>query len=232
MGLVLLSLAYQIPSPEQFNLDTANNLTEKRFGYPQWAYWEFFTAPDAPEVMRQNLGRFWEVNNGFFAGKKQEDGGRDIWMRVMFCGRGTMRAYLEGKGEWSNGRTVKLKEYPDGEKLKKEFIARMSTDGLEGAVQYYHSLAANTMLDDERELCQKDEQGRDKRVIDVPMLYIGQTGDWVCRTDLMGDAKEQGLVGDLEEKVINAGHWCLYEKGGEVGEVLAEWLGRRFGGKK
>ena len=40
--------------------------------------------------------------------------------------------------------------------------------------------------------------------------------------------KEEGLVDDLEEKVVQAGHWCLYEKGEEIGEVIAEWLGRRF----
>lgn len=51
----------------------------------------------------------------------------------------------------------------------------------------------------------------DLRRIEVPVLYVGQTGDWVCRTDLMAEPKGMGLVPDLEEKVIEAGHWCLYE---------------------
>ena len=227
VGLCLLSLAYQIPSPEPFDLAAANEQTAKRFGYPQWSYWEFFTAPDGPELMRQNLERFWEVNNGNYPSPLPEESGRDIWMREMFCTKNAMRQYVTGTGKYKDW-TVKRKDYPDGEKLKQKFIERMSRDGFEGPVCYYHSLANNTMLEDEKQLCEKDENGKDKRVVDVPLLYIGQTGDWVCRTDLMADAKEQGLVSDLEEKVVQAGHWCLYEKPQEIAEVIGDWLRKRY----
>lgn len=56
------SLAYQPPSPNVFSLWIENEETAKKFGYPQWSYWEFFVAPDAPELLRMNLERFWEVN--------------------------------------------------------------------------------------------------------------------------------------------------------------------------
>jgi soluble epoxide hydrolase / lipid-phosphate phosphatase len=102
-----------------------------------------------------------------------------------------------------------MKDYPQGEKLKQRFIERMPRAGFEGPVCYYLSLANDTMLKDKQELCEKGPNREDKRKIDVPLLYIGQRGDWVCRTHLMIDAKEQGLVPDLEEKVIQAGHWCL-----------------------
>ena len=228
IGLCLLSLAYQIPTTAHFSLWTANHETSQRFGYPQWSYWEFFTAPDAPELIRQNLGRFWEVNNGYYPSPLPEEHGRDIWMREMFCTKNAMREYITQTGKYVNGYTVDLKQYPDGERLREDFIRRLSRDGLEGPVCYYLSLANNTMVEDEKLLCEKDVDGKDKRIIDVPFLYIGQTGDWVCRTDLMSDAKESGLVSDLEEKVVDAGHWCLYEKPQEVAEVIGEWLQRRF----
>jgi pimeloyl-ACP methyl ester carboxylesterase len=44
----------------------------------------------------------------------------------------------------------------------------------------------------------------------------------------MGPAKEQGLVEDLEEKVVDAGHWVLYEKPDEIAELIADWLKRKF----
>lgn len=228
IGLCLLSLAYQIPSSTHFALEGANEQTTKQFGYPQWSYWEFFTTPDAPELMRQNLERFWEVNNGVYRSELPEENGRDIWMREMFCTKDAMREYLTQTGKYADGYTVPLKEYPRGEELKQSFIRRLSRDGLEGPVCYYLSLANNTMIEDEKLLCEKDQDGKDKRIIDVPLLYIGQTGDWVCRTDLMADAKDQGLVPDLEEKVVDAGHWCLYQKPAEVAEVIGEWLDRRF----
>lgn len=223
IGLSLLSLAYQVPSTEPFDLEKVNQMTANRFGYPQWEYWYFFTAPDAPELMRNNLELFWEVNNGNHP--SAEDGGRDTWMREMFCVKDGMRDYMEQKGKWSN-RRVPLKDYPDGEEQKRRYIERMSRDGFEGPVNYYHSLKNNTMLEEEKWLCEKDESGNDRRVIDVPLLYIGQTGDWVCRTDLMADSKE--FVADLEEKVVDAGHWCLYENPDAIADVLSEWLVRRF----
>lgn len=178
-ALILLSLAYQIPSAEPFDMDAANKQTAKRFGYPQWAYWEFFTAPDAPELMRQSPVRFWEVNNGNYPSKDAEEKGRDVWMREMFCVHGAMREYVEGKGKYE-GWTVDRKKYPNWEAEQKRFVERFSRDGFEGPVCYYLSLKGNTMLEDEKWLCQKDDQGRDRRRIDVPLLFIGQTGDWVC----------------------------------------------------
>lgn len=178
-GLIILSLAYQIPSPEPFDLDTANKQTAKRFSYPQWAYWEFFTAPDAPELMRQNLVRFWEVNNGNYPSPEPEEKGRDIWMREMFCKHGTMREYVTGTGRYKDF-IVERKKYPNWDAEQERFVKRFSRDGFEGPVCYYHSLKGNTMIDDEKWLCGKDENGADRRRIDVPLLFIGQTGDWVC----------------------------------------------------
>lgn len=226
VGLALLSLAYQIPSAEPFNLDQANEQTTNRFGYPQWEYWNFFTAPDAPGLMLKNLDRMYEVMHGIYSSPNSEEKGRDIWMREMFCTPGAMRDYISRSGKYKD-YTVELKEYAKNPELKKRFVERLARDKFDGPVCYYHTLKNNTNLEDEREhLCQDPE----RKKIKVPMLYIGQTGDWVCRTDLMGDAVEAGLVQreDLEEKVVEAGHWVLYEKPEEVAGLIGDWLQRKF----
>lgn len=175
--------------------------------------------------MNADLERMYEVNHGFYASPKPEEGGRDVWMREMFCTPGAMREYVARQGKWKDS-SVKLKPYAKNAELKKRFVERLSKGGFEGPVQYYHSLKNNTMLEDERELC-KAPDNADKKIT-VPLLYIGQTGDWVCRTDLMGPAKEQGLVADLEEKVVDAGHWVLYEKPEEIASLIGDWLERKF----
>jgi soluble epoxide hydrolase/lipid-phosphate phosphatase len=229
VGLSLLSLAYQPPTPERFSLDEANKVTTKSFGYPQWEYWNFFCAPDAPSLMNNDLERMYEVNHGLYPSPFPEENGRDIWMREMFCTPGAMREYVAREGKWKDA-SVELKPYARNPELKKRFVDRMSKAGFEAPVQYYHSLAQNTMLDDERDLC-KAEDASDQKIT-VPLLYIGQTGDWVCRTDLMDPAKKQGLVADLEEKVVDAGHWVLYEKPDEIAGLITDWLRRKFPVKK
>lgn len=227
VGLTILSLAYQIPSPEPFDLEKANAATAERFGYPQWEYWNFFTAPDAPKLMAQNLERVWEANNGQHPSPDPKENGHDVWMRDMFCTPGLMREYVTGTGRYKD-YTVPLRYYPNMEQVKKAFIDRLGRDGFEAPVCYYHSLAQNTMLDEERSLCPATNGGKDLRKIEVPMLYIGQSGDWVCRVDLMSDAVKEGLVKDLEEKVVQGGHWILYEKPDEIAAILGDWLSRRF----
>lgn len=231
VGLCILSLAYQVPSDKHLSLYDENRRTAQRFGYPQWSYWEFFTAPDAPDLMRENVERFWEVNNGNYPSPLAEENGRDIWMREMFCVKNGMREYVTGTGRWA-GKSVPLKDYPEGEKQKQRFVERMSRDGFEGPVCYYLNLTNNCNVEDDAALANSKNSGKDLRKIEVPMLYIGQTGDWVCRTDLMSDAKAEGLVDDLEEKVVEAGHWCLYECPDTIAKNISPWLQKRFPIKK
>ena len=61
IGLVLLSLCYQIPTTTPFDLDKANQETARRFGYPQWEYWNFFTVPDAPDLLKKHADRFYKI---------------------------------------------------------------------------------------------------------------------------------------------------------------------------
>ena len=97
---MLNSLAYQIPSREPFDLDQANLATAGRFGYPQWEYWNFFCAPDAPQLMDADLTRMYEVNHGLYPSNVPEEEGRDIWMREMFCTLGAMREYVARQGKY------------------------------------------------------------------------------------------------------------------------------------
>jgi soluble epoxide hydrolase / lipid-phosphate phosphatase len=142
-------------------------------------------------------------------------------MREMFCQMGAMREYVARQGKYKDF-TVELKPYARDPELKRRFTERMKKDSFAAPVNYYHSLKDNHNLEDEKSFSEKDKK------IDVPLLYIGQTGDWVCRTDLMIDAKEAGLTPDLEEKVAEAGHWCLYEIPDELSAMVIEWLQERF----
>jgi pimeloyl-ACP methyl ester carboxylesterase len=229
VGLVLLSLAYQIPSKDAFDLKTANEQTTKRFGYPQWEYWNFFTAADAPTLMEKHPDRFYEVMHGVYPSDEgDEPKGRDIWMRKMFDVPNGMREYITGTGKYKDF-TVDLHSYARDGNLRKQLERRWTRDGMAGPVCYYHTLKNNTNLEDEKTIMQR----KDGAKIEVPHLYIGMTSDWVCRTDLTKDAIEAGLVEDVEEREIDAHHWCLYDpaRGKEAAGIIVEWIDRKFGSK-
>ena len=79
------------------------------------------------------------------------------------------------------------------------------------------------MHEDDRELLSNP----DNKIIQVPYLYIGFTGDWVSRPDFNRPIADAGLMLDYEEVVVEAGHWSLYEKPVEIAEILVDWLRKK-----
>ena len=119
--------------------------------------------------------------------------------------------------------TVPLKPYAEDPELKRYFIDRLSRDGLAGAVCYYKVLAQSKMLEDDKEILKNP----DNKVIKVPYLYVGFTGDWVSRPEFNRPIADAGMMLDYEEIVVDAGHWSLYEKPVEIAGILVDWLMRR-----
>ena len=71
-----ISVAYQIPSSEPFDLVKANKATAGRFNYPQWEYWNFFTSKDASQLQEADLSRMYQVNHGLYPSNVPEENGR------------------------------------------------------------------------------------------------------------------------------------------------------------
>ena len=51
---MFLNVGY-MPPLGQFDVDDINNLTETTLGYPMFGYWHFFNAPDAADIMTENV---------------------------------------------------------------------------------------------------------------------------------------------------------------------------------
>ncbi|EXJ84880.1 hypothetical protein A1O3_05555 [Capronia epimyces CBS 606.96] len=205
-GVILLNTGYMLPSDEPFNLQAVNELTEKVWGYPQFSYWEFFLAPDAAEILDANLERMWQVLHG-----DVED-----WMKKLFCAPGALRAFLLGNEE------VPLKEYAKKPEWKDHFMRQFGADGFASALQMYKATASNVQFASDAALSKKN------LAIQVPMLFITCTKDAVCLPEIMIPAKEQGLVPDLKEVVVDCAHWSPMEKPNEIAAHIRAFVTERF----
>ncbi|KAK5718711.1 hypothetical protein LTR15_008445 [Elasticomyces elasticus] len=105
-GVVLVNIGYMVPSKEPFDLVAFNSYTKETIGYPQFAYWDFFLALDAVDIVEANLERMWQVLHGDI----------DDWMRKMFCAPDAMRKFLLGTEQ------VPLKEYAKQPEWKDRFM--------------------------------------------------------------------------------------------------------------
>ena len=110
VGVAPMSLFFFPPQEKAFNLPQTNRDTHKKFGYPQFEYWNFFTATDGAELMEKNIERFYEALHGDYPSPWPEENGRDIWMRELFCVPGAMREYVTGVGKYEVRRAFQQRE--------------------------------------------------------------------------------------------------------------------------
>jgi soluble epoxide hydrolase/lipid-phosphate phosphatase len=200
---VFINIAYYPPQRETFNVQERNELTEKVFGYPMFAYWELFTAPDGAKIIDSHLESFWTAMHGNKLG----------WMKDLFCVRGAMREFLLAD------RRVPLQPYAEDPKWKTAFLTGFKKDGIAPALNWYFANVTDLNHEAEKDLPKESE------VLNMPVLFIGCTGDAVGRIDLIEVPKKAGLLPDLTEKTIETiGHWSPMEKPEEIGNTIAEFL--------
>ncbi|KAH8686241.1 epoxide hydrolase [Ilyonectria robusta] len=201
-GVVLLNTGYMVPSNQPFDLTSINEFTEKALGYPQFSYWEFFTAPDAAKIVDENLDKMWQVLHG-----DKED-----WMKKLFCVPNAMREYLLGSKE------VPLKSYARQPEWKDKFMQQFSTDGFGSTLQMYKATASNIQTISDSAI------PKESLAIEVPILFFICTKDAVCVPEMMSPAKDQGLVPNLKEVVLECAHWSPMEKPDEIASHIRDFV--------
>lgn len=208
VGLVLVNVAYMPPDRESpFSLEYLNFALEEATGHARYAYWEYFTEPDAPELTRDRLESFWTALHG----------NRNNWLRDIFCTRGAVREYLEAD------RRVELREYArEGNGWREEYMARMGECGFAAPFNWYKVYVLNLNWEKERHI-------RGERLtIRAPTLFIACSRDDICLPSFIEPPRQAGLLPELEIRQIDSTHWCTMEKPAEVAQALYSWLGERW----
>ena len=199
---VFLNVAYATPTGNHVELDALNKLSESLFGYPRFAYWELFCSDEAPEIFREHIDSVWHALHG--AGNN--------WMYDMFCVRGAMNDFLLRDGK------TELKPYARNDQLRDQWMGQMEEGGFAAPFCWYKASVQNVQSEEDAKL----PTGTGK--IDTPVLYIGCTGDSVCRTETIRGPQGAGLLPDLTVHEIESNHWCPYEKPEEVAGLIEEFL--------
>jgi pimeloyl-ACP methyl ester carboxylesterase len=201
--LVLVSVAYLPPSPEPFDLEATNKMTEQLLGYPQYEYWNLFTAPDGPQILRDHIESFYTAIHG----NPSPD-----WLTQIFCVPGALRSYLLAD------KTVSVQPYAQDPAFRDAFISRFRRDGFEAPIQWYIAFKDNVPFEAE-----KDIQPQ-KVKVELPVLFIGCSRDPMCPPSAISLARDAGLLPDLTVREIESSHFCAYEKPREVGEIIRGFL--------
>jgi len=84
-------------------------------------------------------------------------------------------------------------------------------------LNYYRGLLRGVQVEDEAGLT--DEE----KTIKVPVLAIGGAEDQASRSDFIELGTEPWAKGGFEFKVIEAGHWVMFEKPEEINRLLIDF---------
>jgi soluble epoxide hydrolase / lipid-phosphate phosphatase len=201
IGLVTVSLGYFPPATEPFSVDKVNEATTKAFGYGTFHYWNFFTAPDASDILNKHLDSLYDALHD----------APKTWLQTM-CAPSGMRDFIV-----NDRAATKLEKYATSAH-RDEFIARMTRDGFAGPQCYYTALTSNTQYESDKQI--PPENAR----VDKPVLFWGGNQDLVCRPELIQGPRDAGLLPNLTVKSVDGGHWALLAQPERFGEDVLNWL--------
>lgn len=60
--------------------------------------------------------------------------------------------------------------------------------------------------------------------LDMPVLFIACEGDAVNPKETIEPPRQAGLLPDLKVVKLQSGHWCTYEKPGELAKFIVDFL--------
>ncbi|CAG7557388.1 unnamed protein product [Fusarium equiseti] len=199
--VVFLSLGYGPPGI-LLDIDTINAKSLKEFGNMPFGYFYFFNSHDGASLAAQHLESFFHL---VFPTENLK------WTENLGA-LGAARAWL------NNNTITPLPNYMT-EEDKSTWMAEFSKpNATETSMNYYKALLRGVNAKDEENLTNED------RTLHVPVLTVGGSEDVVARPENMGLGTEPFAAAGWTHKVVNAGHWMMYEDREGLRDALLEFL--------
>ncbi|ESK83829.1 epoxide hydrolase [Moniliophthora roreri MCA 2997] len=226
MGLLTVGyLAPPLPGIK-IDMDACNKASKKAFGYEILGYWEFFSAPDAPEVIMSHLNTF--LNMALAADPK-------IW-KTDIAPTGAVHACL------TSGKTYEQATWLTPQE-RAHITETLQKGGFEVPTNYYKVHTSGLQSKDDEHMTTFVEYyvfhdliwilhveiPPERRVLsNIPVFFRDALKDHIAREELFLSAlgiPESPLKGEnVTRKDFNACYWLMMEKPDEVSQALHEWV--------
>lgn len=200
LGFGFFSVGYLVPNTH-IPYEQVKAKMAETFGYENLGYWEFFSAPDANEIIKKNLEAFWNVIHA-------KD--TKVWKDVMGP-TGGFRAFLE------SGANVDRADYFPEELLALYNKTIDNNTGFNGPLNYYRIMTRGLDMEDAKNI------PLDKYVIQKPVFFGGTAKDPVC-IPALAMATLPRFCPNATTEIFQTGHWVLLEAPQEVNEALDKWI--------
>ncbi|KAM0231228.1 hypothetical protein ACHAPO_008606 [Fusarium lateritium] len=199
--IVFMSVGYNQPG-NFLDVDAINANSLKATGKMPFGYWYFFNSPDAPSLAASHIESFFSL---VFPTDNLK------WIDNIGA-LGSARAWL------NNNTTTPLPSYMTEEDRTAWIEAFSKPNATTGSMNYYKALLRG--VNDEDEAILTDEN----RTLRVPVLTIGGAQDLITRPEHQRMTTESFSAAGYTDKILDAGHWMIYEDREGVKNALLEFI--------
>ncbi|TEB39023.1 alpha/beta-hydrolase [Coprinellus micaceus] len=198
LGFGFFALGYMPPITNKSLLELSPRAVET-VGYENFGYFEFYTSPDAEEVVNKHLDSNWDI---CYAADPR------LW-RYVVCPVGAVRVWLE-----SDSRTPRATFVGEIPRIYEEAFKK---NGLHSPLNYYR-IAVNGESGEDSKVVPPENY-----TIQKPVFFGGTEKDMICTPSLQQPTIDQ-LCPRATSHIFNAGHWVMAEVANEVNETLEKWV--------
>ncbi|KAJ3548330.1 hypothetical protein NMY22_g1299 [Coprinellus aureogranulatus] len=198
LGFGFFALGYMPPLTIANILDLSKHAIET-VGYENFGYFEFYTSPDAEEVVLKHLDSNWDI---CYAADPR------IW-RYVVCPTGAVRVWLE-----SDSRTPRATFVGEIPKIYEQAFKR---NGFHSALNYYRIAVNGENGEDSKKV------PLENYTIQKPVFFGGAAKDVICTPPLQQPSVDQ-FCPKATSHIFQTGHWVMTEAPNEVNEALEKWL--------
>ncbi|KAJ3539373.1 hypothetical protein NMY22_g4766 [Coprinellus aureogranulatus] len=186
--------------PTQLGIDPGRTARTALLGYETFGYWEFFTAPDGPQVLQDHIESFLDL--GYARDAR-------LW-RFNFAPTGAIRIFVE-----SDTRTPRITAITEDQwEFHHEQFSKFTLDQ---PLNYYRiNLNGEAQRDD-------DNVPTENYTINKPVFFGGAHGDVVC-VDWAQEAATRQYSPNLTVANFNTTHWVAADAPKQVNEALEKWI--------
>lgn len=206
LGMITLNIPHQPKSQGRFDLDAMSPLMKKALGYFPFEYFHLYSDPiNGPALLGNHIESLFTALHP-----------KDPFFRLQVnCAPDGIKNWLE------QDKKGPVQAYAT-EKMRQDFIARMSRDGFVAPLCYYRAAVEGIQYEPEKDM------PAERYIVNVPYLAITATEDVVCVPQMIDQPKAMGLLPHLTEEKLDVGHWSMHAAPKEVGEICVKWLNENF----
>ncbi|KAJ3540314.1 hypothetical protein NMY22_g4343 [Coprinellus aureogranulatus] len=200
LGFGFLACGYLAPHSFGATLEELREQSIALLGYESLGYWEFFTAPDAPEVIQDHLESFFDLAYA-------RDG--RLW-RFNMAPTGAFRIFIESDTHTRRITAITKDQWEFHEQQFGKF-------SLDQPLNYYRiNLNGDAQRDD-------DTVPIENYTINKPVFFGGAHGDVLC-VDWAQEAATRQYSPNLTVSNFNTTHWVAADAPKQVNEALEKWI--------